>query len=564
MHDGTLFLEISLVFVLVAIVAGLMRYLRQPLILGYILTGILVGPLFLDLIKSKEAFEGFSEIGIALLLFIIGLGMNVTVIKSLGKVSLLTASLTLAIVGGLGYLVGILLGFDPTTAMIIGVALFFSSTIVILKALSDKKEVNRLYGQIAVGVILVEDVVATLAIVFITALSQGGDGLGLQDIALMALKAFALGLLLYGAGAKVIPHFAKKFAKNQEFLFLFAIAWGFGIASLFAQAGFSAEVGALFAGVSLASIPYATEMSSRLKPLRDFFLILFFVSLGESFIFENFSMIIIPALILSAIVIVGKPLVVMGSLGVLGYTKLTSFKAGIHLSQISEFSIVLIVLANQLGLVNNIATSIITMVALITIAVSSYLMKYDDQVFKRFEKKLSFFERKNIREQAKKRGLYTSILFGYHHGGHEFLKLFRDTKQKYLVVDYDPEIIEHLESQGIRHAYGDATDHEFLEEINAAQVTFAASTIVDMEVNKQLLGFLHRHRQDVTFICHARTYEEALVLYEHGASYVILPRFLGSEYITTHIKRYGMDKKTFARFRQRHIVNIGKQAIDNS
>ena len=563
MHDGTLFLEISLVFVIVAIVAGLMRYLKQPLILGYILTGIFVGPVFLDLIQSKEAFDGFSEIGIALLLFIIGLGMNTSVIKSLGKVSLLTAMTTLALVGGLGYGVGILLGYDVTTAMILGVALFFSSTIVILKALSDKREVNRLYGQIAVGVILVEDVVATLAIVFITALSQGGDGLGLQDFALMALKAVSLGLLLYVAGAKLIPHFAKKFAKNQEFLFLFAIAWGFGIASLFGAIGFSPEVGALFAGVSLASIPYATEMSSRLKPLRDFFLVLFFVTLGESFIFDNFTAVILPALLLSVIVIVGKPLVVMSSLGALGYTKLTSFKAGIHLSQISEFSIVLVVLANQLDLVDNVATSIITLVALITIAVSSYLMKYDDQLFTKFQKSLSIFERKEIREKAQKRGLYTSVLFGYHHGGYEFLQLFRDTKQKYLVVDFDPEVIEHLESQGISHAYGDATDHEFLEEINAGTVTFAASTILDIDINKQLLSFFNRHKKDVTFICHARTYEDALVLYEHGASYVILPRFLGSEYITTHIKRYGMDKKTFARFRQKHIVNIGKRAIDN-
>jgi Kef-type K+ transport system membrane component KefB len=564
MNDGNLFLEISLVFVIVAIVAGLMRYLRQPLILGYILTGILVGPLLLDLIHSKAAFEAFSEIGIALLLFIIGLGMNAGVIKSLGKVSLLTASAILIPVGGLGYLAGIMLGFNAMTAAIIGLSLFFSSTIIILKALSDKKQVDRLHGQIAIGVILVDDVVATLAIVVITAISQGDGGLSLQDFAWMALKAFVIGFALFIAGSKIIPHFAKKFAKSQEFLFLFAIAWGFGIASLFAAAGFSPEVGALFAGVSLASIPYATEMSARLKPLRDFFLVLFFVSLGESFVFDNFSEIIIPALILSAIVIVGKPLFVMCSLGLLGYTKLTSFKVGVHLSQISEFSIVLIVLANQLELVNDIATSIITMVALITIATSSYLMKYDDVLYRRFEHVLSLFERKNIKEQAQKRGLYTSILFGYHHGGHEFLKLFRETKQRYLVVDYDPEIIEHLESQGIRHAYGDATDYEFMEEINAGHATFAASTILDLEVNKRILSFLHKHEPDVTFICHARTYEDALKLYEDGASYVILPRFLGSEYITTHIKRHGMDKKTFARFRQKHIVNIGKRAVNNS
>ena len=562
MIEQTIFSELSLVFVIVAVVAGLMRYLRQPLILGYILTGILVGPVVLDIIKSKEAFEGFSEIGITLLLFIIGLGMNITTIKSLGKVSVVTASTILLTVGGMGYLACLALGFGSVTALIIGLALFFSSTIIILKALSDKREISRLHGQIAIGVILVDDIVATIAIVIISALSQGG--LSSVELAWLGLKAFGLGLLLFLAGAKIIPLVSKKLAKSQEFLFLFAIAWGFGIASLFSLAGFSHEVGALFAGVSLASLPYATEMSARLKPLRDFFVVLFFVSLGETFAFGEIGQIIIPAIILSLIVIVGKPLFVMSSLGALGYTKLTSFKAGVHLSQVSEFSIVLVVLATSLGLVNAQAASIMTLVALISIAVSSYLMKYDDELFRKFDKYLSIFERKTIKEQAQKNGLYNSVLFGYHHGGHEFLKLFRETKQRYLVVDYDPEIIEHLEAQGIRHAYGDATDEEFLEEINAGRAKFAASTILDKTVNRQLLTFLHRYNSNVTFICHARTYEEALELYEHGASYVILPRFLGSEYITTHIKRYGMEKETFARFRQKHIVDIGKRAVENS
>lgn len=561
--NADIFTELSLVLVIVALVAGVMRLLRQPLILGYILTGILVGPIALDLIHAKEAFEGFSEIGIALLLFIIGLGMNITVIKSLGKVSVVTASAILFLVGGAGFGACLALGFNVTTALIIGLALFFSSTIIILKALSDKREVSRLHGQIAIGVIIIDDIVATLAMVAVTALSQG-DGLSPQDIGWLALKAFGLGFLLLVAGAKVIPYFSKQFARSQEYLFLFAIAWGFGIASLFGLAGFSHEVGALFAGVSLASLPYATEMSTRLKPLRDFFVVLFFVSLGEQFVFDDFGSIFVPALVLSAIVVIGKPLFVMVSLGALRYTKLTSFKAGVHLSQISEFSIVLVVLAYQLKVVDARATSIITLVALIAIAISSYLMKYDDTLYRKLSKMLDIFERKNVHERKEKRALYSNILFGYHHGGHEFLQLFRETKQRYLIVDYDPDIIEHLEAQGVRHAYGDATDVEFLEEINAGRALFAASTIIDKDVNRQLVSFLHRHNPDMVFVCHARTYEDALELYEHGASYVILPRFLGNEYITSHIKRYGMGQETFKRFRQKHIISIGKRAIENA
>jgi len=560
-HNQEIFTELSLVLVVVAGISVVMRLLRQPLILGYILSGIVVGPLLLDLIHAKEAFDGFSQIGIALLLFIIGLGMNAGVIRSLGKVSITTAAVILTLVGGLGVGAAYLLGFDLKTALVMGVALFFSSTILILKVLSDKREISRLHGQIAIGVILVDDIVATLAIVLVTAASSGGANAG--DLLSLLAKAGGLGLLLYVAGAHIIPRFSKVLAKNQELLFVFAVAWGFGIASLFGLAGFSHEVGALFAGVSLAGLPYAMEMGTRLKPLRDFFVVLFFVTLGERFVFDDLAGTLIPALVLSAIVLIGKPLFTMATLGTLGYTKLTSFKAGIHLSQISEFSIVLVVIATQTGLISAQAASIMTLVALITIAVSSYLMKYDEPLYRRFNRVLGVFERRNPTERKQKRGLYTAILFGYHHGGHEFLNLFRDMKQRYLVVDYNPEVIEHLESQGIRHAYGDATDTEFLEEINTGHANFIASTIIDRRVNMQILTYLHRYSEDITFICHARTYEDALELYEHGAAYVILPRFLGSEYITSHIKRYGMDKEAFAGFRARHIVSIGKAAVEN-
>lgn len=561
MHSSDIYTELSLVLAIVVGVAFLMRILRQPLILGYILTGILVGPAALNLVGSKEAFETFSQIGITLLLFIIGLGLNITVIRSLGRISLVTALAILLSVGSVGAIVLWLFGFSLATAIVMGVALFFSSTIIILKVLSDKKEVSRLHGQIAIGVILIDDIIATLSIVVIAALGQGGS-LGFTDVLVLVAKAAGLATTLIVAGAWIMPWLFKRIAKNQELLFLSTVAWGFGVASLFALAGFSHEVGALFAGVSLASLPYATEMSAKLKPLRDFFIVLFFVSLGETFIFDNMVQIIVPAVILSAIVLIGKPLFVMSSLGVMGYTKLTSFKAGIHLSQVSEFSIILIVFAHSVGLVDDRATSIITLVALITIALSSYLMKYDDSLYRKLEPILDIFERRTIKEKSsQKHELYSSILFGYHHGGHEFIKLFREMKQKYLVVDYDPDIIEHLESQGIHHAYGDATDTELLEDINAGRAKLVASTIIDEDVNRLLLTYLHHHNKDVVFICHARTYEEALELYEHGASYVILPRFLGSDYITSHIKRHGTNKREFDRFREKHIHTIGKKAM---
>lgn len=560
MEHSSIFTQLSIIIVIGGVISVLMRLLRQPLIIGYILTGIVAGPSVLGLIHDKTAFEAYSEIGITLLLFIIGLGLNVGVIKSLGRVSLMTASAILAVVGGAGIIAGNLLGFTPTEAMIIGFALFFSSTIIILKVLSDKRELTRLHGQIAMGVILVDDVIATFALLFVAAAGTAG-GLAISDVVTLLVTGAGLGMGLALFSTKVMPHFIKFLAESQELLFIFTIGWGFGVATLFDLTGFSHEVGALFAGVSLASLPYATEMAARLKPLRDFFIVLFFVVLGENLGFEALNQSLVPAIILSLIVIIAKPLVVMSSLGALGYTKLTSFKAAINLSQVSEFSIILVVFAASVGLVNPQLTAIITLVALITISTSTYLMKYDDDIYRILESKLHIFERKNIKEHKRKKQSFPIILFGYHHGGHEFLQAFRDMKQRYLVVDYDPEVIEHLDRQGVRNTYGDATDEELLHEINANKAKLIVSTVTDMGVNRALLGYLRYHNPTAVFICHANSYDQAADLYRHGATYVMLPHFLGSERIGGFIKKHGFNHRAFDVYRKQHVISLGKSAL---
>lgn len=557
--EVSIFTQISMVIAIAAIISVIMRLLRQPLILGYILTGIVVSPSALNLVHAKDAFETFSQIGIALLLFIIGLGLNVGVVRGLGKVSLLTASALLLLVGSSGYGLTLVLGYDHTTAVLLGIALFFSSTIIILKALTDKHELTRLYGQIALGVILLDDLVATLALVVVAMMSKGTADP--SALGFLALKAAGLGIALVVMGTLVLPRIGKFLARSNELLFLFSIGWGLSIASLFQGAGLSHEVGALFAGVSLAGLPYATEMASRLKPLRDFFIVLFFVSLGELFTFGSIAANILPAILLSLLVMIGKPLFVMASLGALRYTKLTSFKAAIHLSQVSEFSIILITFAATSGVVDKRAVPTVTMVALITIALSTYLMKYDDQLYRWLEHFLRHFERKNLRDEQRRLTTYPVILFGYHKGGHEFLEAFREMQLRYLVVDYNPEIIDHLEHQGVRHAYGDMTDEEFLDEINAAKAQLVVTTIDSLDLNLIVLKYLRRHGSAASFVCHALNYEDAATLYEHGASYVSLPHYIGSERVSNFIKRHGMSHEALSSYRDRHLVTIGRRAV---
>jgi Kef-type K+ transport system membrane component KefB len=554
----TLFVQLSLVLVLAAGISVIMRLFRQPLIMGYIVTGVVAGPSVFNLIHSQAAFDSFSQIGIALLLFIVGLGLNVATIKSLGKPVLVVAFVNTAVVGGVSYVASLLLGFTKTEALIIAIAMLFSSTIVVIKALSDKKSISRLYGRIAIGVTLMEDLMATVALLFVTA---AGGGATLRDFEVLLMRGILLGVGLAVMGVYIMPRLSKFFASSQEFLFMFALMWAFGVASLFEIAGFSIEVGALFAGVTLAALPYAQEISTRLKPLRDFFLVLFFVSLGERLGLDSIASALIPAIILSAIVVVFKTFVIASSLGRLSYTEQTSYKVGIHLSQISEFSVILVVLAQSTGLVSEHVTNILTVTALITIGVSTYLMHYDDKLYRSINGWLKFIERPNPKLEPRVNQGYKLILFGYHKGGHEFIKAFQEMRKRYIVVDYNPEVIELLDRQHISNIFGDATDYELLEEIGVHKAELVVSTVTDLDTNLLLVRHVNQWNPEGVFICHANSYDHAAKLYEHGAAYVMLPHFIGSEQMSSFIRKNGSDKQAFDRYRKRHIMTLGKVAV---
>ncbi|OQA02803.1 MAG: Inner membrane protein YbaL [bacterium ADurb.Bin400] len=388
-----------------------MYKLKQPLIIGHIATGLIVGPYLFNLVKANETIEIFSQIGIALLLFIIGLNLNPRVIKEVGKVSLITGVGQVLFTSAIGYMIGITLGFGPTASFYIAIALTFSSTIIILKLLSDKKDLGRLYGKIAVGFLLVQNIIATLILIALSTLSQGGD---LTQIMLATLlKGIVLVVLLTAFSIRILPKMGMIFAKSQEFLSLFSVGWGLGLAALFSLAGFSIEIGALVAGVTLATSTYTYEISSRMKPLRDFFIILFFIMIGSKMSPDNLQQLIVPAATFSAFILIGNPLIVMILMALLGYDKKTNFKAGLTVAQISEFSLILIVMGHRLGHLSDEIVSLVTIVGLLTIAVSTYLIIYSDKIYAALEPYLVVFERKNHKRERRSREEHDIILFGF-------------------------------------------------------------------------------------------------------------------------------------------------------
>lgn len=545
------FSGLSLIIVVGAAVALIMRIIGQPLIIGHILTGIIVGPAVLHLAKSPETLALFSDLGIALLLFIIGLGLNPQSLKEVSKTASTVGLIQVGVVTFLGWLVGIQMGLSSTAAAFVGASLAFSSTIIILKILSDKREQNRLYGKIAVSVSLVQDLVA-IALVVVT--SAGSDkSLAIGTALGLAIKGGMLVLVIYWLSTRLLPAYQRLISDSQEFLFLFALAWGLGSATLFQKIGLSSEIGALLAGICLASQPYAQEVASRLRPLRDFFVIVFFIALGANLTFDGISSMFSLILVAAFIAIVIKPLVSMAVMGYLGYTKRTSFKASVALAQVSEFSIVLVLLAEKRGLISNDIVTAITFIALVSIAVSSYLIIFSDRIFGALERYLGLFERKQTHGEQRPPAGYELVLFGYQKGGHEFVKVFRQISKNFVVIDYDPEVVDILETRKIHHIYGDATDIELLEEAEVAKAKMVVSTITDLEANLAILNFLERKSSAAVVIVQADNPREAHRLYEHGASYVILPHFIGGEKIGQFVKKSGLQKSHFKRARDAHI-----------
>lgn len=560
MHQN-IFAELSLVIALAAGISMIMRLIRQPLIIGHILTGIIVGPSVLHLVKSPETIEIFASIGIALLLFIIGLGLNPKVIKEVGKVSAITGVIQVLFIAGVGGLAGIVLGFGKTESVFFGLALAFSSTIIILKLLSDKKEQSRLYGKVVIGLLLIQDIIAVLSLLLVTSKSNGG--FSPSQLGILLAKGTLITIPVVFIGNIVLPKMHKLIAGSPEFLFLFALGWGFGIAALFEQAGFSLEIGALLAGVSLASLPYAQEISARLRPLRDFFIVVFFITLGTQLTFGHIAL-LLPAIIMgSFIVIILKPIIVLAIMGLLGYTKRTSFKAAISTAQVSEFSLVLLLLGNSQGMVSQNLVVIITIIALISIACSAYLIIYSDSLYKLADKYFTLFERRKTHFEQDGRHRYDLVLFGYRKGGHEFLKTFQSLGKPFVVVDYDPEVIDMLEHLKVNFLYGDAGDIELLDEIGLERSKLVVSTITDYSTTSVLLPLILSRNPGLVVICHAESKQQADQLYDLGASYVMMPHFLGSKKISDFIKHSGIKKSEFKKFREQHLAYLHSRSNAN-
>jgi Kef-type K+ transport system membrane component KefB len=525
---GSIFLEIGIILSLAAIGGFIAQYLRQPLIVAFIAIGILVGPSGFGMVSHSGEIELFARLGIALLLFVVGLKLDLHIIRTVGPVALASGLGQVLFTSVVGYLIALLMGMSPVTALYVAVALTFSSTIIIVKLLSDKREVDSLHGRIAVGFLIVQDIVVVLVMIGLTAFGQAEESvnIGLEAGAILlkgALMLIGVALLM----RYVLPGLLQRMAHSSELLMLFAIAWAVLGASIGDLLGFSKEVGAFLAGISIASTAYREQVAARLVSLRDFLLLFFFIELGASLDVLNLGHQLGAAMIFSAFVLIGNPIIVMTIMGYMGYRKRTGFLAGLTVAQISEFSLILAALGLSLGHLEQDTVGLITLVGLITISASTYMILYSHPLYARLSPWLGIFERKvayrELDSTAGDEEKVDILLIGLGRFGASVATNLRQRGCRLLAVDFDPQAVQYHTRDGYAVRYGDAEDPEFIASLPLSRATWVVSTVRDRTINRMILhGLKEQGYKGKVAISAAGSYD-AKFFEQAGVDMVLVP-----------------------------------------
>ena len=533
---GNIYYEFTALLLISALVGAIAVRLRQPLIVAFIFVGILVGPAALGLVRSHDEIALLAQIGVTVLLFVVGLKLDLHLIRHIGPVALATGLGQIGFTIVFGYLIGLGFGMDHTKAIYIAIALAFSSTIIIVKLLSDKREIDSLHGRIAMGILIVQDIAVVIAMMTVGSLHGEMDtGIGFTFLTIIGrLAAAAIFVAVFMR--LVFPYLLGSLARSQELLLLFGIAWGTALASAGELLGFSKEVGAFLAGFSLASTPYREAISARLTSLRDFLLLFFFIDLGSRIDLSTLGAEVYTAVVFSLFVLIGKPLIVMAIMAYLGYRKRTGFMTGLTLAQISEFSIIFMAMSISLGHIEQETLGLVTLVGLVTITLSTYMILYSQPLYEWLVPWLSVFERSDpFRERAVEKGRRTGeeaevIIFGVgRYGGRLVLRL-QERGLAVLGVDFDPENVRAMRRKGIPMRFGDAEDLDFPESLPLENVRWVISTLPHPDVNLTLMRALANQDYTGKVAVTAHNEPEGKMLEKAGAHHVLYPFMDAAEF----------------------------------
>lgn len=546
--------QLAVVMGLAAVAGVAAKLLRQPALLGYIVAGIAVSAWGITSGVSQGVLVSLlGQLGVTLLLFLVGLELPIAQLKQLGKVALITGLGQIVVTAAVGYPILLALGLGKLPSIYLAIALAFSSTIVIVKLLTEKKDLQSLPGKIAVGYLLVQDFVAIGILIVLAGMGTAGN-IDWPNLGWAGAKgALLVGVSLWLSG-QVLPRVLVWLGESAEMLFVAAIAWCIAVAAIVASpsVGFSLEIGGFLAGLALSGAAQHLQIGARVRPLRDFFLTLFFVSLGANIHLMDLARWWWPAVVLALFVIVVKPLIMMIIMGGLGYQKRTSFSVAVTSGQISEFSLIVMAAAARVGQVGQIELALTAMVGAVTMIASSHLIINEGWLYQRLVQFLGVFERRHLRGKAavKTAKLVDHIvLVGHNRIGSVLYPVLSKLGHKTMVVDFDPHRVEELVSQGIEAVYGDLADFDLYTDLGLARASLIISTVSSPVDNLQFLQYVKGGRQRPVTVVTAGDKAEAEALYQGGADYVLIPHAVGGEYLAHVIAQHGISRDALRKLR---------------
>lgn len=491
-----IFNEFAILLSLSVLVGFVSIKLRQPLIFSFIVVGIIAGPSFLGWISAQSEIEILASFGITFLLFIVGLKLDVQLIRTFGSLVVMIGLGQIILTALIGSLFAMTVGMALLPALFVAAALTFSSTIIIIKVLSDRFEIDSLYGRISIGILIVQDLVVVIAIIVLSSLNINYVSYAelLGEIFSLILKGMGFLVLIGILMRFVFPIILEQIAKSRELLILFAISWAVILAVVATSLGFGKEVGGFLAGVSLASTKYREAIASRLETLRNLLLLFFFLNLGASLTFNSLGAEMIPAIVLSLFVLIGKPFIVMMLMGLMRFRKRTGFLTGLTMGQVSEFSLILAALGESLGYLSKDIEGLITLVALITIGLSTYMMAYSSLLYQWMSPWLSIFERDvKCREDdyaVNHEPEIDVLIYGFGRHGEHIAKILVEHGLKVMGIDFDPRKVRTWQHHHVLIRYGDAEDVEFSKSLPLSHVKWIVSTIPHHDANQLLVSSL--------------------------------------------------------------------------
>lgn len=550
-----LIFQISLILLSVTFLGVILRYLKQPLILAYVLAGILLGPSLLNISVDANYLSTSLTVCLSVVLFIYGLKLNTQFFSYLGNSLFISYLIQFVIFFSLMLVFFISVDLNIIESLVLSFAMSFSSTILTVRLLDDKKDTNNLYGKISLGFTTFQAIFFVITFFIFQNFIQNSNSLIYRDLIEEFVKLLVVVANIYLVSRFLLPRFAKFISSSDDFLVLFSISWALVVIGVFKYLNLPYELGALVSSIFLASQSFADRLYEKFRSIKDLFTLILFTIVGLSLdlgVFQfKFFLIVLLVLFLYFV----RGFLISLVLRLLSFSRRVTILSFISYNHIGELSILLLTL-NFVNFDSDFK-DVFNFLFILSAIISSYSLHYSEKLQKKIGPLLGFYLKELSKEEKEK----DIVVFGCGINGFDFLNEFKNKHFDFVGVDYNPEVVEKLKKKKFNLVFGDAEDTEVYEKLQISKAQLVVSTITDFDTNKFILNELRERKFKGVKIVYSSNIEESVELYRLGASFVVLPSFLSSHKVAQMAADFGGSHSNYESEKIKHLEIFNKKLI---